>query len=240
MGYLLYERGIKPLDSTFHRGVVSRTGRSTKCLRGRGITAVIKTKFFPDYVFRGAANGLGKTHNKKRGKGAGMARGRQVDTEIQHWMARGFAKQGDKGRAPPLHPFSRAFIALVTRLRLTPVATQVVCRDESCNIATLVDAVFLNAQGRIVVVELKTGFEGYNDASNGRMRGEFRHLTNAPANQHKVQLAFTQIMFERTFPEFKQVDALLIRITSGGAHVRSLGRRELAAARAATRQAGRF
>ena len=238
MGYLLYERGTKFLDATFHRGIVSRTGRSTKCLRGRGITGVIKDKYFPKYKYRGPTDGRDRSHApgaaKKRGKAGGMARGRLVDNEVQRWMEKGLAP------SPSLHPFSRGFIALVTRLRLTPVATQVVCRDESCNIATLVDAVFLNAQGRIVVVELKTGFDGYNDSSNGRMREDFKHLSNSPHNQHKVQLAFTQVMFEKTFPEFGVTDALLIRMTGDGAHVRSLGSREAHAARLATRQEGNF
>jgi len=229
----------------------------------------MKEKFFPDYVYRHAIGApvldkIGKVGaTTKRGRGGGMARGRQVDNEIQRWIQEGDVQgavplkphrsvraskvpkgaqplQGGTGAQPLLHPFSRAFIALTERLRLTPVASQVVVRDEQCNIATLVDAVFLNAKGRVVVVELKTGFEGYNDVSTGRMLAEFAHLSNAPANQHKVQLAFTHAMFEMTFPEFGSADALLIRMTSEGAHVRSLIERDSAAARRAMRKGSSF
>ena len=257
MAYKLFSKGVKSLDCSFHKEILARTGRSTRCLRGRGITAVMKGKFFPDYVYRHAIGApvLDKTGKvgatTKRGRGGGMARGRQVDNEIQRWIQEGDDAQGavplknkkikiPKGAQPLLHPFSRAFIALTERLRLTPVASQVVVRDERCNIATLVDAVFLNAKGRVVVVELKTGFEGYNDVSTGRMLAEFAHLSNAPANQHKVQLAFTHAMFEMTFPEFGSADALLIRMTSEGAHVRSLIERDSAAARRAMRKGSSF
>jgi hypothetical protein len=278
MGYKLFAGGVKALDCSFHRDILARTGRSTRCLQGRGITAVMKEKFFPDYVYRHATGGpvvdrTGKVGAvTKKGRGGGMARGRQVDNEIQRWV-KGTVEGHDnhhsseetvptikppgglrnvkcpkkvkvKGEGarpwPSFHPFSRAFIALTERLRLTPVATQVVVRDERCNIATLVDAIFLNPKGRVVVVELKTGFEGYNDVSTGRMHAEFAHLTNAPANQHKVQLAFTHAMFERTFPEFGSTDALLIRMTSDGAHVRSLIERDSAAARRAMQKGSSF
>ena len=240
MAYRLFTRGTRALECTYHQEILAQPGRSTRCLRGRGITSIIRIKYFPEYVYRAGPAMVDTTGKpgavKQKGRGGGLARGRLVDNEIQQWI------QGTtpKGAKPQLHPFSRAFIALTQRLRLTPVATQVVVRDERCNIATLVDAVFLNAVGRTVVIELKTGLEGYNDVSTGRMRAEFAHLTNSPANQHKVQLAFTHAMFETTFPEFGVADALLIRMTSAGAHVRSLHPRESAAARLAMQQASSF
>ena len=122
----------------------------------------------------------------------------------------------------PTHPLARAFVALTHRLRLVPVGAQVVVRDEQCDLATLVDGVFVNERGRVVLVELKCGFEGYNDTSNGRMRHPFRAFTNAPKNQHQIQLAFTRCMFERTFPEFGRVDARIVRMTERGAHVTTI------------------
>jgi hypothetical protein len=108
------------------------------------------------------------------------------------------------------------------RLELRPLGAQVVVRCEHADLATLVDCVFLNAQNSIVLVELKCGFEGYVDRANADMRGDFKSLTNAPKNQHQIQLAFTSCMFERTFPEFGRVDALVVRMTDTGAHVRSV------------------
>jgi hypothetical protein len=108
------------------------------------------------------------------------------------------------------------------RIELRPIGAQVVVRCEQCDLATLVDGVFLNAEGRVVLVELKCGFEGYVDRSTGAMRGPFCALSNAPVNQHQIQIAFTRCMFERTFPEFGKVDAIVVRMTETGAHVKAV------------------
>jgi hypothetical protein len=213
--------------NAFHREILLRTGSSPGHLRCRGLTGVIKDTFYPEYQYRG---GTVTGDTPKRGGQGGFARGRLVDREVQRWVQDG----GGKVKNPKkLHLFSRAFIALTHRLGLSAVGAQVIVRDEQCDIATLVDAVFVNKNGRVVVVELKTGFEGYNESHNGRMRAEFSHLTNSPANQHRVQLAFTHAMFQRTFPEFGEAGALLIRMTSSGAHVTSLGAKDKKAAQKA-------
>ena len=194
-----------------------------------------RERYYPEYVFtpgRGAWSGEGGVPKKKK-KDRGMARGRRVDVEVERWIKRGLrplrpplaseVTGGLRGGTPlldePTHPLARAFVALTRRLRLVPAGAQVVVRDEQIDLATLVDGVFVNERGRVVLVELKCGFEGYNDASNGRMRRPFQKFTNAPKNQHQLQLAFTRCMFERTFPEFGRVDARVVRMTERGAHV---------------------
>lgn len=204
-------------------------------MRCRGLTAVTRERYYPEYVFvpgSGAWSGGGGVPKKKRRDG-GMSRGRRVDVEIERWIKgelrpivqgslRGVPPPsgGLRGRSPlPTHPLARAFVTLTRRLGLVPVGAQVVVRDEQLDLATLVDGVFVNERGRVVLVELKCGFEGYNDTSNGRMRRPFQRFTNAPKYQHQLQLAFTRCMFERTFPEFGRVDARIVRMTDRGAHV---------------------
>lgn len=183
---------------------------------------MIRELYYPEYAFTGSAN-------PPSGKRAdnGMSRGRRVDAEVQGWIRERLRQPtalrnptSVRSRTP--HVFCRAFIALMERLRLRPIGAQVVVRCDRCDLATLVDAVFVDARERVVLVELKCGFEGYVDRSNGKMRGVFGELSNAPKNQHQIQLAFTRCMFERTFPEFGRVDALVVRMTETGAHVRSV------------------
>lgn len=157
-----------------------------------------------------------------------------VDLEVRRWIQKELSEDEKQPSQPPravnpkkklpkgMHPFSRGFIALTKRLRLRPIGAQVVVRCERCNIATMVDGVFLNARGRVVLVELKCGFEGYVDRSTGNMRGVFASFSDAPKNQHQIQLAFTRCMFERTFPELGTVDGIVVRMTETGAHVRSV------------------
>jgi hypothetical protein len=206
----------------YYSTIFARTGCSTRNLRCRGLTAVMKKSYFPDYRF---VSGGCLQRREGSEKVSGMSRGRRVDAEIQKWVKRQISSPHAKTNPKmhkKLHLFSRAFIALTHRLQLVPIGTQVVVRDEQCDIATLVDVVFVDKSGGVVVVELKTGFEGYNERSNARMKREFSSITNAPVNQHHMQLAFTHHMFEHTFPEFGSAAALLIRMTDTGAHVRSL------------------
>ena len=224
-----------------YAAIIKRTGNSAGHMSGRGITAVIKSNYYPDYVFtkgppfETAVNASGKK---------GRSRGLMVDHQVQKWIkGQGAAPHELRGMfedqgAQPLtfHPFARAFIELTQKLELTPIGTQVVVQDERCNVATLVDAVFLNAKGRVVLVELKTGFEGYNDTSNGDMKTDFAYLTNAPANQHQIQLAFTRCMFEETFQELGEVHAVIVRMTDSGAHVQPLDHRVWQTARAVLRK----
>jgi hypothetical protein len=162
-----------------------------------------------------------------------MARGRLVDNEVQDWIRRQLppaeiaitAKKRSKVVPPPAktnserHVFSRAFITLMHKLKLRPIGAQVVCRCAICDIATLIDAVFIDKNNCVVLVELKCGFEGYIDEFTGNMQGVFKSLTNAPKNQHQIQVAFSRCMFERTFPELGAIDALVVRMTTSGAHV---------------------
>jgi len=217
--------------------IIKKTGSAAGHMRGRGLTDVIKSGYYPNYVFSIAVKGSARDPGIKppfgvQGEKKGRWRGNLVDHQVQAWI-KGALKDATPSTPErkaacldaSLHQFSRAFIELTQRLELTPIGTQVVVQNEQCNIATLVDAVFLNTQGHIVLVELKTGFDGYNDASNGDMNADFAFLSNAPANQHQIQLAFTQCMFESTFKEFGEVHAVVIRMTDSGAHVTPLDRR---------------
>jgi hypothetical protein len=218
--------------------ILLRTGSSPRHLGNRGVTGVIHERYYPEYRFNGR-NGVGATI-ASAGIGAaaagglgGMARGRLVDNEVQDWIHRQLkpaeivvaAKKRSKTVVTVAktnaerHVFSRAFIALTHKLRLRPIGAQVVCRCALCDVATLIDAVFIDKNDRVVLVELKCGFEGYIDEYTGNMQGVFRSLTNAPKNQHQIQVAFSRCMFERTFPELGPVDAIVVRMTTSGAHV---------------------
>lgn len=207
--------------------ILRRTGCSPGHLRHRGLTDVLKERFYFDYKFNGRTSGGGGPRQRLK-NGGGMARGRVVDHEVQLWIKNAVDPDGEKQKkANPmkqkkketLHAFSRAFIELMRRMRMRPIGTQVIVRDASCDLATLVDAVFLNERNKIVLVELKCGFEGYNDTSNALLKKPFLDVPNSPRYQHQLQLSFTRQMFHGTFPELGNVDAMLVRMTHSGAHV---------------------
>ena len=198
----------------------------------RGLTAIIKKNYFSNYKYTFSGT-QGENYGKHvpRDKQGGMARGRRVDNDVERWIKASVRPEASKRAAPQdilnrkhkqPHVYAQAFIALMKKLDLTPLGAQVVVRDEACNLATLVDGVFLNRAKRVVLIELKCGFEGYNETSSGKMHAPFGAYSNAPCNQHQLQLAFTRCLFERTFPEFGKVGALLVRMTNTGAHVHTI------------------
>lgn len=209
--------------------ILKRTGSSPGHLKCRGLTAVLKERYYFDYVYKGGA--LAPRADLKCKK-TGFVRGSLVDNEVQLWIKK-YTKSKIETRPHnavkvtkknwnDMHSFSRAFIELMRRMKLKPVGTQVVVRSKACDLATLIDGVFLNEDNKIVLVELKCGFNGYVDKSNGNMKGPFSCLKNSPKFQHQLQLCFTKLMFHETFPEFKQVDAMIVRMTESGAYVHKI------------------
>ena len=86
-------------------------------------------------------------------------------------------------------------------------------------IRTFIDVILQDKRGRHVVVEVKTGFHGYHDASSGMMRKQFSFLTNSPRNQHLLQAAFSEQLYRRTCVNATVSGSLVLRINDGGVHV---------------------
>ena len=207
--------------------ILRRTGSSPGCLQCRGLTAVLKDRYYSDYQYQGGAMALGTEKT-------GWSRGRVVDNEVHDWIknrtnfkskskSNGIKRKLTK-KWEDMHSFSRAFIELTRRLKLTPVGTQVVVRSKDCDLATLIDAVFLNEHNNIVLVELKCGFNGYIDTASGLMSAPFSRFKDSPKYQHQLQLGFTKQMFHKTFPEFNKVDAMVVRMTESGAYVNKINK----------------
>ena len=83
--------------------------------------------------------------------------------------------------------------------------------------------VCIDDTGTAVVVELKCGFRGYFLKGNDRMLHEYKHLSNAPRNQHMLQLAITCRLFALTYPGVA-FRGLLIRSEEKGVEWQNLER----------------
>ena len=198
--------------SSTRGGFFIRSGDSRTPLRG--ITLVMGRVFFPGYRYtdraatkrRQSLETKTQAHRTKeiRQPSDGMRRGRLIDREIQQYVREihegvenGPAAAGETG--PRRHKYTERMIAAMTQLQLTPVATQTVVGDISTGFATAVDIVCINARNEMCIIEQKAGFEGYNHIGNGRMLHEFSGVSNAPMNQHQLQLALTTWLFFKTF-----------------------------------------
>lgn len=167
-----------------------------------GLTAFLKSRFYPDYEF--------KVENV-RGGHAGYAdsyrRGREVDLQIRRWIDHGDSVE---------HPYAKKFVAWVLCKKFTPVAAQVAAGGS--RLRTFIDAILRDRDGKLFVVEIKTGFHGYHDVSSGRMQREFAFLSNAPRNQHLLQAVFSEQLHAK-HSATRIHGSFVLRINDAGVHV---------------------
>jgi hypothetical protein len=127
-----------------------------------------------------------------------------------------------------IHPYTLAALRTLRENKLEPLASQVVVADAEQKVATAVDIVcrrmgttLETKRPTLIVVELKCGFDNYNRASCGQMGPPFADMSDTPEHQHQIQLAFTQLFFQKTFARVK-VLALLMRVHSKGVNMTEL------------------
>jgi hypothetical protein len=176
-------------------------GRRVKM--AKGLTSYMRDRFYPDYVFCGL-----KVLGGHSGHSDFYKRGRDVDLEIRRWVETG---------ASVSHPYSKKFVMWVEYKKLVAVHAQLAVGD--AKIRTFIDVILKDRRGRHIVVEVKTGFHGYHDASSGLMRKEFSFLSNSPRNQHLLQAAFSEQLYRRTCVNAPVSGSLVLRINDGGVHV---------------------
>jgi hypothetical protein len=199
--------GLAPLREKV-RGVgvlyivlIHNFGRRVKM--AKGLTSYMRDRFYPDYVFCGS-----KVLGGHSGHSDFYMRGRDVDLEIRRWVETG---------ASVSHPYSKKFVMWVEYKKLVAVHAQLAVGD--AKIRTFIDVILKDRRGRHIVVEVKTGFHGYHDASSGLMRKEFSFLSNSPRNQHLLQAAFSEQLYRRTCVNAPVSGSLVLRINDGGVHV---------------------
>ena len=153
----------------------------------RGCIHRLREAFYPDFDVRYVI----KSKKRKRGSGEGRKLGKRVDEEIEK-LAKGEKVKG-------LHAYSKNWLSAVIHWRWRPVGAQVMIYDEALQIATAIDCIYKDAKGRLVVIEIKTGFDGYADKSTHFMREPLAEVTNAPLNQHFLQLLVSCAILEKHY-----------------------------------------
>lgn len=177
-----------------------------------GITELLRRCYYPDYRYRGGATG-------EKGKGPrGMRRGTKVDVEVRG-VVRALAAGETWKPGRDTHPLTTKFVRALDVLGLEPVTAQTCVGDPGEGLATGVDLVAMDRKtGRLVLVELKCGFNGYNDRGTGPMRHELAGFMNSPRFQHQLQLAVTLELFVRTFGLAPQTAYVLCANDNGVAY----------------------
>jgi hypothetical protein len=154
-----------------------------------GLLPWLKSRFYPRYRFdKKWSKGLA-TGNKRRGA---RAVGRRLDLAMTRIVHRGFA-----GRTTAE---AKLLADWLKDQGFTPEATQVHVKENG--VFTWIDLVCTDRNGKLVLFELKAGFRGYYEYSNGgRLSEPLAHLSDSMHNQHQLQLAYGAKMYQICFPE---------------------------------------
>lgn len=97
---------------------------------------------------------------------------------------------------------ARLIFSAVRRLRLTPLATQVIVRDTKYH-ATACDLICKDNQGSIVIIEFKAINQTKMFNYCKHMKAPYQKFTDSPLNQSFVQLGTTRSFYKKTFPQTK-------------------------------------
>jgi hypothetical protein len=117
-----------------------------------------------------------------------------------------------------MHDYTRRFLVHVNAQGWQPIGCQVACGSLRSKIATAVDVVCVDMRNdeRVVLVELKCGFERYLDRYGSHMLPPFENMTDCPRNQFQVQLLITRKLFLNTYRSCKHVKCVVVRVTRSG------------------------
>jgi hypothetical protein len=158
----------------------------SKYRRYRGVHRLIKKWYYSKFrVPKHESTG-------DRGAWRGLQRGRTVDRQMSNWA------NGKRVSKP--HTYTKKLISIAFRKwGWLPVCGQLVVSDDSAGVATAVDLVMVDADGCLILVELKCGGLGYLRRSHGKMERPMHRVANTALNQYIIQATMNSALFERTF-----------------------------------------
>lgn len=121
------------------------------------------------------------------GRFGGLIKGSHVHGQMHDFVQldeRAFRKRYPQG----LDPYAQRLLrVIVKQLRLQPFLAEFDVWCERLRIGTSIDMIGLDEQGRLGLLEFKTGYKDYFDAQDGMIGGSLQ-LRNTPQNQATLQL----------------------------------------------------
>ena len=124
---------------------------------------------------------------------------------------------------PAIHPATRAVLEHIHARGWDLVGADLPVYDPSLNAnrwATEIDLVALDpVSDCIILIELKTGYDGKFSEATGPMTCSTLQLNNSPVNQAKVQLVASALLFDALYPRISRTVGLRLVVL----HVESAG-----------------
>lgn len=139
-----------------------------------------------------------KPKRAKEGKGwhYGKIRGTVVHQELEDFVLldrKNFLKKHGS-----LHHLTHKILTfIIDTMKWQPLRSEFNIFDEGLGIGTSVDFTGTNEKGELVLVELKCGFTGYFDRSQGPMLRSLHKLSDSPHHQANLQIITAALLIMR-------------------------------------------
>lgn len=177
--------------------------------RLKGLVPCIKKAFYEDYEYiQSKYRVVGDSGLKKPSDG--IKRGKLVHNQLCEYGN----KENNKTFAennPILHVYTKRAIDFLKKYNLKPIISEYPISDSDFKIGTAVDMIAMDENGKIILIEWKSGMNTYFKRGNVSMNGPLSDRSNSPLNQALLQLLFTSILFEQT-TSIKPDDAIVVHI----------------------------
>ncbi len=177
-----------------------------------GLTKKLRAVFWPDYEYQKPPKAAGNGKRARRDIFGGLDRGKIVHNQLRMHI-NGATKNEFRSQFVAWHPYTKNAVDALQAWKLTPIIAEFPVVDDGLNIATAADALCVNDDGQLVLVEFKTGMSRYFDLGNAGMHNTHGvgKLNNCPRNQAHMQLLFTKMMLEYTH-NLRIAEAFVIQI----------------------------
>lgn len=163
----------------------------------RGLIPPMKETFFPDVDMRaiikqgkkdGRSAGPRRRGEPKRGRFGGVIRGDETHEQLMHIVP--LSHESFHRLHPTMHRFTRCLVEfIVADMHWQPLCSEFYVFDELLRIGTSIDMICRRqSDGKLVLLEFKTGYADYYDCASGMMHGALRKMNNSPHSQADVQL----------------------------------------------------
>lgn len=200
------------------RGFQTYNPLKGKFIRAKGITPIIRNILCPGYIY--VPDKRKKSTLEKdfiTSKFGGMVRGSIIHHQLELIIERIMTgANGLENFYFKTHEYTKKVIRAFKTWKLTPIMSEAPVSLYSINIATAIDIICCDSDGKLVLIELKTGMESNFSVGNGKMKGPWQAL-NSPKNQALCQMAIGGAIFEMN-TGIKNVRKYVVKVDSSGVY----------------------
>ena len=209
-----------------------------KARRVRGIHRLLSTHLWPEYDYKKTAaaarplkrqrkSAVGKPWNQRnRYMGQRMLQGQARGTAVHQQLcdyARYYQVDPKKftKKHPVVHPYTTKVLMALRRWGLTLWYGEWEIYDDHIGYATAVDMLCTDRKGSVVLVEVKTGYNGSFELGHKPMAGPMGKLmSDSPANQAMLQALVMEQTVRKRYGSLS-VQAVVIHVSDEGVSLHS-------------------